>query len=184
MVVRRIVVRGERETNQQIRVLNLNRRPNINSRPARLFLCSTVDRALLGEEEREVPPRSVAKPGKRPTPPDEPTFLSRFCAIQWRPPRCQRHTYTRLICGTGWRLSDIYDCRSRNRNTAVPGSPLLIALKSPPVPGNRFRTSERKKKDKSQRSGGGDGGGGGDGEGETLWKRESFFARGASITDN
>lgn len=144
-MVRRIVVRGERETNQQIRVLNLNRRPNINSRPARLFLCSTVDRALLGEEEREVPPRSVAKPGKRPTPPDEPTFLSRFCAIQWRPPRCQRHTYTRLICGTGWRLSDIYDCRSRNRNTAVPGSPLLIALKSPPVPGNRFRTSERKK---------------------------------------
>lgn len=55
-MVRRTVVRGERETNQQIRVLNLNRRPNINSRPS-----SSVQRSIerCSKSEREKSPPNV-----------------------------------------------------------------------------------------------------------------------------
>ena len=89
----------------------------------------------------------MAKPGKQPTPSDQQRFSLGFARYSGAA-HDGRETHTRLICGTGWRLSDIYDCRSRNRNTARARSPLLIALKSPPVPGNRFRTSgEMEKKE-------------------------------------
>ena len=122
------------------------------------------------ERERErFPLCSVAKPGKQPTPSDQQRFSLGFARYSGAA-HDGRETHTRLICGTGWRLSDIYDCRSRNRNTARARSPLLIALKSPPVPGNRFRTSgEMEKKEGKKKTI--DGGGG-----ETLCKRnrESF----------
>lgn len=53
-MVRRTVVRGERETNQQIRVLNLNRRPNINS--ARLPLFNGRSSVARRARERSPPP--------------------------------------------------------------------------------------------------------------------------------
>lgn len=91
-------------TNQQIRVLNLNRRPNINSRPrsARLCLrtfvrCSSVrlsvPRTRFSWSRSLVPHRFCHTASAVPTPP------------------------TCLICGTAWRLSDIYERRSEKRNS-------------------------------------------------------------------
>lgn len=64
MVVRRTVVRGERETNQQIRVLNLNRRPNINSRPARLPLFNGRSSVAPRARERSPPPMFRGETGE------------------------------------------------------------------------------------------------------------------------
>lgn len=62
MVVRRTVVRGERETNQQIRVLNLNRRPNINS--ARLPLFNGRSSVARRARERSPPPMFRGETGE------------------------------------------------------------------------------------------------------------------------
>lgn len=113
------------------------------------------------------------------------TFLSRFCAIQWRSSHHDgRETHTRLICGTGWRLSDIYDCRSRNRNTARPFSAFNCIEKSP---GSRKSISNERrngKKEGKKAIGGA--------VVETPLETESrivfffffFFAHGVSIIDN
>lgn len=92
-------------TNQQIRVLNLNRRPNINSRPVspaavrrhrrRAGFCSrlSVPRIRFSWSRSLVP--------------------HWFCDTASTVPMPQ----TRLICSTAWRLSDIYERRSEKRNS-------------------------------------------------------------------
>lgn len=87
-------------TNQQIRVLNLNRRPNINSRPVSPTASATATVVAATAAPVSAPvclPRVHGFLGLAHS------FLIGF-AIQPVP-------YLRLICGTAWRLSDIYERR-------------------------------------------------------------------------
>lgn len=84
-------------TNQQIRVLNLNRRPNINSRPVSP---TTATAAVAGFCPRLSAPRARFSWSRSLVP-------HWFCDTTSAVPTPR----TRLICGTAWRLSDIYERR-------------------------------------------------------------------------
>ena len=75
----RIVLRNHEETNQQIRVLNLNRRPNINSRPLSVLVlaCSF---GFARPTENGCPPSRVAE-GQASSVASV-VVSPRFCAIQ------------------------------------------------------------------------------------------------------
>lgn len=97
-------------TNQQIRVLNLNRRPNINSRP--------VSPAAVHRHRRR------AGFCFRLSAPHTRFSWSRSLVPHWF---CDTVStvpipQTRLICNTAWRLSDIYERRSEKRNSELAAS--------------------------------------------------------------